>query len=108
MPTPVRVGDEFKFSGKVIEAPDADYVRIHFSGGDGRPDYWVHAAILAAAERLPRKLAVGDRVEAAGYMPGMVIKYIGGRAQALVEWPDGSIALLPLSDLRLSDDGEGK
>ena len=111
MTTPIRVGDELRFTGTIARGAVAgeQSVRVLFAGANYSVDVEISAVV--AAERLPRKLAVGDRVQEKLRLHNPAYAKIVAiyEGYAGVGWEDsGCLGWLPLSDLRLSDDGEGK
>ncbi len=107
----VRVGDELRFTGKVAKVYPDGLVSIRFDGANIADYNLLSQAALASAERLPHKLAVGDRVVHRANdkpKPVGVIRHIDPDDWAALVWDHGPRGWYPLSDLRLSDDGAGK
>lgn len=105
----IRVGDEFRFTGRVIAIDDRDRnAHVQFLDAAGpATSYWFARSTIEAAERLPRKLVVGDRVHYGVNWRGE-IKYIDPEGWAAVRWIDGDCGAYPLSELRLADPKTGE
>lgn len=103
----LQKGDRLRCAGTLIgNSVKGGSAWVHFDGDPTDAASLIDPGVLALAERLPRKLAVGDRILRNGSDVG-TLKLLGRKypdaPDAVVEWSDGTLGVYVLSDLRLAD-----